>query len=51
LETYASENAISATLNQQDGPVAFFYRTLNSNERRHASVEKEALAIVEAVKN
>jgi len=50
LETDASENAISATLNQQDRPVAFFSRTLNLNERRHVSVEKEALAIVEAVR-
>jgi len=50
LETYASENAISATLSQQDRPVPFFSRTLNSNERRHVSVEKEALSIVEAVR-
>jgi len=50
LETDASENAISATLNQQYRPAAFSSRTLNSNERRHVSVEKEALAIVEAVK-
>jgi len=50
LETDASENAISAMLNQKDRPVAFFSRTQNSNERRHANVEKEALAIVEAVK-
>ena len=50
LETDASDNAISATLNQQDRPVAFFSRTLTSNERRHVSVEKEALAIVEAVR-
>jgi len=50
LETDAFKNAISATLNQQDRPVAFFSRTLNSNERCHVSVEKEALTIVEAVR-
>jgi len=50
LKTNASENAISATLNQQNRPVAFVSRTLNSNERRHVSVEKEALAIVQAVR-
>ena len=50
LETDASDNAISATLNQQDRPVAFSSRTLTSNERRHVSVEKEALAIAEAVR-
>ena len=50
LETDASENAIFATLNQQDRPVAFFFRMLNTNERQHVSVEQEAWAIVEAFK-
>ena len=42
--------AISATLNQQGRPVAFFSRTLSSSERHHSAVEKEAYAIVEAIR-
>jgi len=50
LETDASDNAISATLNQQgDRPVTFFSRMLNKRELHYSSVEKEALAIIEAV--
>jgi len=51
LETDASDNAISATMNQQgDHPVAFFSRMLNKRELHYSSVEKEALAIIEAVR-
>ena len=51
IETDASENAISATLNQHNRPVAFFSRMLLSkNELRHSSIEKEACAIVEAMR-
>ena len=48
IETGASDNAISASLNQQNRPVAFFSRMLNKSEKYHSSVEKEASAIVEA---
>ena len=50
IKTDASENAISATLNQNNRPVAFFSRMLSKSEFHHSSVEKEASAIVEAVR-
>jgi len=49
LETDASDNAISATLNQQGQPVTVFSSTLNKCELHQSSVEKEACAIVEAI--
>ena len=42
--------ALSATLNQNNRPVAFFSRSLTKSELQHSSVEKEAAAIVEAVR-
>ena len=51
VETDASESAIAATLNQAGRPVAFFSRTLQGSETRHASVEKEAQAIIESVRH
>ena len=49
VETDASDNAISASLNQHDRPVAFFSRMRTKNEGHHSSVEKEATAIVEEI--
>ena len=49
VETDASQNAISASLNQHDRTVAFFSRMLTKNKRYHFSVEKEIAAIVEAI--
>ena len=51
IETDASEVAISAALNQENKPVAFFSETLNSNKRHYAIIENEAIAFVKAVKN
>ena len=50
IESDASDHAIAATLNQCGRPLAFFSRSLRLCEQKHASVEKEALAIVEAVR-
>ena len=49
VETDASDHMLSATLNQKGRPVAFS-RTLTGPELKHSSVEKEAAAIVEAVR-
>ena len=50
VECDASDAAIAATLNQQGRPVAFMSRRLSSSERHYPAVEKEAMAIIEAVK-
>ena len=50
VETDASDSAIAATLNQNNKPVAFHAQTLSSTEQKHSSVEKEAYAIVEALR-
>ena len=50
VETDASDFALAATLSQAGRPVAFFSRTLTPGEKRHPAVEKEAAAIIEAVR-
>lgn len=50
IESDASDVALSASLTQNGRPVAFFSRTLQQHERKHPAVEKEAAAIVEAVR-
>ncbi|XP_033114042.1 uncharacterized protein LOC117114484 [Anneissia japonica] len=50
IETDASETVIAAALNQAGRPVAFFFRQLTGPERNHPAIEKEALAIIKAVR-
>ena len=51
VETDASDFAIAATLNQAGRPVAFFSRVFHGPENRQSVIEKEALAIIEAVRH
>ena len=50
VECDASDVAISATLNQGGHSVAFMSRTLIGSELHYLAVEKEATAIIEAVR-
>ena len=50
IETDSSEFALAATLSQNGRPVAFFSRTLRKSELKYPAVEKEAAAIINAVR-
>ena len=50
IETDASNVAVSATLNQNGKPVAFYSRSLSKSEQTQSSVEKEDTTIVEAIR-
>ena len=50
VECDAPEVYVSATLNQCGRPAAFMSRTLQGNELHYPPVEKEATAIIEAVR-
>ena len=50
VECDASDHTIAAILSQSGRPVAYMSRTLNKNEQNFPAVEKEATAIIEAVR-
>lgn len=50
LTTDASPYGLGAVLEQSNGPVLFISKTLSKAERNYAQIEREALAIVWAVK-
>lgn len=45
-----SSSALAATMSQDKRPVAFFSRTLSKGEKFYSAVEKEAAAVMEALK-
>jgi len=50
VESDASDYAIAGILSQNGRPVAFMSRTLNACKRKYPAIEKEATAIIEAVR-
>ena len=50
IQTDASGSAIGATLFQSCHPIGFFSRTLSPSERNQSVIEREAMAIIEAVR-
>ena len=50
VECDASDVAGSATVNQRGHPVAFLSRTLQDSEIHYPAYEKEATAIIEAIR-
>ena len=50
IKCNASDEAVSATLNHLKQPVAFLSQTLNCYETHYPAIEKEATAVIEAVR-
>lgn len=51
VTTDASNTAVGGVLSQNNKPIAFYSRTLNSAERNYSTIERELLSIVETTKN
>lgn len=51
VTTDASDIAIGSVLSQENHPIAFYSRTLNSAEKNYSTIERELLSIVEATKH
>jgi len=50
VHTDASNYQLGALISQNDKPIAFFSRELNSAQKNYTTTEKELLSIVECVK-
>lgn len=51
LTTDASNIALGSVLSQNNKPIAFHSRTLNTAERNYSTIEKELLAIIDSCKH
>ena len=50
VECDASEHSLGTTLSQNGSPIAFHSRTFTATEKRYSVIEKEAAAIIDAVR-
>ena len=50
VECGASEHSLGATLSQNDSPATFYSRTFTATDKSYFVIEKEAAAIMDAVK-